>query len=244
MNEQDHILLDAYFNGLLADTEAEQIRQRVATDPLFGEAFNLRQQMEQWLLREPGREAVAETLRTTGKDFFKQEETKSPLKVSSVNWTRALLVAASLSLLLAATWYFGSSAPPRYEQYAQHSPLAFTERGTQDDLRSAAEKDFSQQQYTQTLQDLDALLRQNPDDLLAGLYKGICLIELNRTTEARNVLQPIARGASALRSEAQWYIALSYLKDNNPSQCKAALLDISAGADRYETAQKLLKKLE
>ncbi len=244
MNEQDHILLDAYFNGLLADTEAEQLRQRVATDPLFGEAFELRQQMELWLIREPGREAVAETLHTTGKDFFQQEEAKNPLKVSSVNWNRALLVAASLSLLLVATWYFGASEPPHYQQYALHAPLAFTERGAQDALRSAAEKDFSQQQYAQALQDLDALLQQNPDDLIAGLYKGICLIELNRTTEARNVLQPIAGGTSALRSEAQWYMALSYLKDNNPSPCKAALLDISAGADRYETAQKLLKKLE
>ena len=243
MKEQDNILLDAYFNGLLAEKEAELVRRRAAEEPAFAAAFQLRQEMEQWLQQEPGRQAVLETLTAVGKNSFR-ETVQTPLKVVSLNWRRALLIAASFALVLVATWYLGSSQQPDYEQYAQHTPISFTERGNNEALQSAAETDFSQEQYARALLSLDALLLQNPDNLIAALYKGICLIELDRATEARQVLQPLADGASALRGDAQWYTALSYLKEKNTVQCKASLQQIGAGTDHYEKAQELLKALE
>ncbi len=213
MKDQDNTLLDAYFNGLLAENEAEQVRRRAAEEPEFAAAFQLRQVMEQWLRQEPGRQAVSETLITVGKDFFREPAAEKPLKVVSVNWRRALLLAASFALVLVATWYFGAPTQPDYEQYALHTPISFTERGENETLQSAAEKDFSQKQYARALLSLDALLLQNPGDLTSSLYKGICLIELDSAAEARQVLQPLADGASALRGDAQWYIALSYLKE-------------------------------
>jgi tetratricopeptide (TPR) repeat protein len=244
MKEQDINLLDAYFNGLLAENEAEQVRQRAAADPEFAAALQLREEMEQWLGQEPGRQAVAETLTAVGKDFFREKVEAPPLKVLSVNWKRTLLLAASFALLLVATWYLGSPKQPAYEQYAMHTPISFTERGENEALQNAAETDFKNGKYAGALTSLEALLRQNPDDLIAALYKGICLIELNRPAEARSVLQPLASGTSALRADAQWYIALSYLKEKNTEQCKAALQQIGAGMDHYEKAQELLKKLE
>jgi len=244
MQEQDNNLLDAYFNGLLAENEAESVRRRVAEDPEFAAAFLMRQDMEQWLQQEPGRQAVADTLASVGKEFFRETTVQKPLQVLSVNWKRALLLAASFALILFATWYLGTPGQAGYEQYALHTPLTFTERGATETLQSAAETDFSQQRYDRALFSLDALLRQNPGNLTATLYKGICLIELDRAAEARSVLQPLAGGVSALRGDAQWYIALSYLKEKNIAQCKSSLQQIGAGADHYDKAQKLLKTLE
>lgn len=243
MNEQDHILLDAYFNGLLDEQEARALRNRVDTDPEWGAAFQLRQQMEQWLQQEPGRQAVSQTLTSVGADFFKENTSQTPLKATKVNWKRSLLLAASFALLLVATWYFGTTRPPGYGQYAIHTPLSFTERGARQTLQSAAESDFSQGNYRKALQSLNTLLQEQPDNLTAVLYKGICLIELDQTVEARNVLQPVAGGNSALRMDAQWYIALSYLKEKNLARCKEALLLIDANSDQYEQARKLLSAL-
>ena len=244
MQEQDNTLLDAYFNGLLAENEAESVRRRAAEDPEFASAFQLRHDIEQWLQQEPGRQAVSETLASVGKDFFRKTSEEKPLQVLRVNWKRALLLAASFALVLFATWYLGTPGQASYEQYALHTPLTFTERGATETLQSAAETDFGQGRYDRALFSLDALLRQNPGNLTATLYKGICLIELDRAAEARSVLQPLAGGASALRGDAQWYIALSYLKENNTDQCKSNLQQIGAGSDHYDKAQKLLKSLE
>lgn len=244
MKEQDINLLDAYFNGLLAENEAEQVRQKAAADPEFAAALQLREGMEQWLRQEPGRQAVAETLTTVGKDFFREKVEAPPLKAVAVNWKRALMLAASFALLLVATWYFGSPKLPAYEQYAMHTPISFTQRGDNQTLQNAAEADFSNGQYAKALTSLEALLQQNPGDLTAALYKGICLIELDRPAEARSVLQPLASGTSALRADAQWYIALSYLKEKDTARCKTVLQQIGAGMDHFEKAQELLKKLE
>lgn len=243
MNEQDQILLDAYFNGLLSESEAAALQERAGSDPEFAAAFRLRRDMEQWLQREPDRQAVSETLTSVRKDFFRETVQETPMKASRVNWKRALLLAASFALVLFATWYFNSVTPPAYEQYAQHTPVSFTQRSDTQTLQSAAEVDFNSQQYDRALASLDALLRQDPGNLTATLYKGICLIELDRTAEARTALEPLAAGSSALRSDAQWYVGLSYLKEKNVEQCKAELLRIEAGSDRYAQAQELLSDL-
>lgn len=85
---------------------------------------------------------------------------------------------------------------------------------------------------------------QRNNNLTAQLYKGICLIELDRTADARAILVPIANDTSALRIEATWYVALSYLKEKNTAACRDELLKIPSGDVRYEQAQVLLKKLK
>lgn len=243
MNEQDQILLDAYFNGLLDESQATAVREKAGTDAEFGAAFRLRLEQNQWLQREPGRQAVAGTLTSVGKDFFRETGQETPMRATRINWKRAMLLAASFALVLFATWYLRSGSEPNYEQYAQHAPVSFTQRGDNQALQTAAETNFNSRQYDRALADLDALLAQDPGNLTAILYKGICLIELGRTAEARTAMEPLATGSSALRPDALWYVALSYLKDRNMEQCKAALTQIGTGADRYEQAQALLREL-
>lgn len=247
MNEQDIKILDDYFNGLLSPENAQAVEMRAATDAAFAQEFALRREMEVFPRRAVQRKAFAETLDTVSTGFFQQKDlnasenqSRMTARVPRLRW---LAAAASLALVAIAVWFFTSTGEDSYRQYALHEPLSLTIRGTADQAAGAAETAFGQKDYAAALTALDRLLAAQPDDPTALLYKGICLIELDRTAEARAVLEPMANGNSALRGEARWYLALSYLKEKNKAACKTELQKIAGGDARYDQAQELLKKL-
>lgn len=247
MNEQDFALLDNYFNGLLAPDEARAVEDRAASEDDFGQEFALRREMEAFPRRAAQRQAFTDTLTAVGVEFFREEKSEkadiqAPMtaRITRMRW---LAAAASLALVAVAVWFFTSTGSPSYRQYAMHDAPSFTVRGAADEAASEAETAFNEKNYAAALSALDRLLAEQPGDPTALLYKGICLIELDRTGEARAVLAPMASGSSALRSEAVWYVALSFLKEKNTAACRAELLKIATGEGRYGQAQELLKKL-
>ena len=248
MNEQDTILLDNYFNGLLDSAEAQQVQARASADAAFAAEFALRQKMEAWPRQAAQRQAFAESLATLGAEFFTEKKLETPTApplTARLNWTRwALAAAASIALLLAATWFFQRPSGSLYEQYAgQHAPLALVDRSTGDNAAAEAETAFNQKNYAAALVALDRLLAAQPAHTTAQLYRGICLLELQRPAEARAALQSLASGASALRADAQWYTALAFLQEKNVDDCRAALRQIAPGEAHYSTAQTLLSRL-
>lgn len=241
----DENLLNDYFNGLLSAAEAQQLRDRAASDPVFGREFSLREEMEAFPRRAEKRRALTDTLLEVQQDFFQENATEkgaAPPMKARINTGRWLAIAAGLALLIAAFWFFSQPGAPEYRQYAQHAPLSLTVRGVSDQNISAAEKAFAAKDYAGALAAIDQVLAQDPVNTTAQLYKGICLLELDRVTEARTAWLSLTTGNTALKSEAQWYTALSYLKEHNDEACKMALRAIDAGADRYEDARKLLEK--
>lgn len=247
MNERDFTLINDYFNGLLSPGDAQAVEARAAADAEFGVEFALRQQMEAFPRRAAQRKVFADTLTAVEADFFQEKKMEAPesqpTMTARVNRMRWLAAAASLALVAAAVWFFTSPGEPSYRQYAQHAPLSLTSRGAADQMAGEAEAAFTKKDYAAALAALDRLLAEQPDNLTAQLYKGICLIELDRAADARAVLEPMASGLSALRSEAVWYVALSYLKEKNTAACRNELSKIPAGDMRYGQAQELLKKL-
>lgn len=245
MNEQDISLLNDYFNGLLPPDAAAAVESRASSDPDFGQEFALRRDMEAFPRRAEARQAFAATLTAVGADYFQENIAENqPFVVRQPSNMRWLAAAASLALLAAALWFFTADRGPSYRQYAAHEQPSFTVRGATDQAAADAEKAFAAADYAPALNALDRLLAERPDDPSVPLYRGICLIELDRPNEARNALEPLATGNSALRSEAQWYLALGYLKTGDRAACRSALTRIQPGETRHEQAQELLKKLE
>ncbi len=251
MNERDLNILHDYFNGLLTPDDARHVEDRAHSDADFGEAFRLQQELEAFPKSQAPRKALKTTLDRVGQDYFSETETSvstpntTPTMIVKSNARRWMALAASLTVVAAAVWFFLKPEANLYEQYAQHAPLALTERSNapQDDV-AAAESAFQQKQYAKALTALDRLLANNPEHLTAKLYKGICQIEMGNANEARLTLTPIASGASALVEEAKWYIALSYLKEGNKAACETALRDISPSGDRGGDAERLVKALQ
>jgi hypothetical protein len=247
MNERDATLLDDYFNGLLSPDEVQALHVRTAKDSAFADEFFLRQSMESFPRRAAARAAFSDSLKKVGDDFFPKKQSKKTDKQAftslygrSLRW---LAAAAAIALTAAAVWFLRPQGAPDYRQYAQHAPLALTELGATEQIKSQAEAAFNAQDFARALPALEEIARAEPGNLTARLYQGICLLEIDRAAEARAVLEPLAAGNSALRGEAAWYIALSYLQEKNVESCRAALQKIPAGADRRAQAEELLKRL-
>lgn len=243
MDERDFTLLDNYFNGLLPLQEAQAVRARAASDPAFGEEFSLREEMEAFPRKETEREVMIDLLKTVGKDYFKDEIVETPqLKVVRNNIGRWIALAASVTLIAAAVWFFNQpKAAATYQQYAQHAPLSLTVMGNTEQSKTDAETAFNQKDYGRALAALEQVLVTEPNNIKVQLNKGICLLELNRTAEARAVFLLLASGNSALREEAVWYLGLSYLQEKNLAACKAELAKIAPGEAHYEQAQEILR---
>ena len=240
----DITLLDNYFNGLLSEEEVRAVLDRVETDPEFREAFALRQKMEAFPRREAEREAFVATLQTIGTEYFSGKTDELPtLRITRNNVRRWMALAASLTLLAAAIWFFNRPATPTYAQYATHAPLSLTVMGNTEQAKTEAEAAFGQKDYAGALSALEKVLTLEPDNLKAKFYQGICLLELQRAAEARAVFEPLAAGQTALREDAVWYVGLSFLQEQNIASCKTTLGSIPKGAAHYREAQEILKGL-
>jgi anti-sigma-K factor RskA len=247
MNEQDYSLLHDYFNGLLPEAEAEAVIQRTQTDAAFAEAFALQQEMEYFPRHQARREAFVNILQNIEKEYFtqgnNQQTTTQPTPVlrAKTNWNRWMAIAAVMIGVAAVIWLIRPQNKLDYARFAQHSPLAIVERGSTDNNAAQAQSTFNQGQYERALPLLDQVIAAQPGLTVAQLYKGICLIELNRAAEARQILEPIADGATALKNEGLWYVALSYLKEKDLNACRNTLQRMPPDDPRYEQARKILE---
>lgn len=241
----DAMVLDNYFNGLLGPEEARAVEARVATDSVFAAAFTLRRQMEAFPRQEAERQKMLGVLQRVGAEHFQAQKNETPaLTVVRSNVRRWMALAASLTLIAVAVWFFTQNNAPTYVQYARHERLSLTVMGNSDQAKTDAESAFAQKDYAKALNALDQVAAAEPTNVKAGLYRGICLLELGRTQEARAVFEPLASGRSALREEAAWYTALSYLKENNLPACKVAMEKIAPGEAHYREAQEIAKGIK
>ena len=66
-------------------------------------------------------------------------------------------------------------------------------------------------------------------------FSAICLLELNKMTEAEALLAPIATSNHPLQSEALWYIALSHLRRHDRKGCLKYLHELETKNSRQST---------
>ena len=244
MNERDNTLLDNYFNGLLGPEDALAVEVRAISEPEFGAEFSLRKEMEAFPRKEAKREAFIATLKTVEGDYFQEKGAQSPpLTVVRNNMRRWIALAASVTLIAAAVWFFNQGGAPEYEQFARHTPLSLTVMGNTAQAKTDAETAFGQKDYVRALAALNQVLVAEPDNIKATFYRGICILEIGSGSEARAVFEPLAAGNSALREDAAWYVGLSSLKEKDLEACKVALGKIGPGEAHYKEAQKILKGL-
>lgn len=247
MNEQDIALLNDYFNGLLSETAADAVRRRVQEDAAFAQAFALQAEMEAFPARQAQRNAFVENLQHLEKEYFSENNTAisiennaPPMRVKS-NWQRWLAAAAVLVGIAAAFWLLRPQQTLDYAQFAQHNPMGVVDRGSSDNNAAQAQAAFNAGQYATALPLLERMAAEQPGMIIAQLNRGICLIELGRTAEARAILQPMADGSTALRYEALWYVALSHLKDNDLDACREVLRKMPTDDPRYAQAKKIME---
>lgn len=245
MQEQDYILFDAYLSGSLDAESIQAFENRLKSDTDFNLAFNDYQQAEAFLEHKfknaEKTQSFKENLEHISSGYFKKE-VSDKTKVRRINpWYYS--VAAGIILLFGVV-IAQQFSNPTYDDFANYGSINLTVRGSDSDLQNKAEKAFNNKDYKDAERYLTQLLQKDGDNIELQLYKAVSLVELNKYEEADALYQNIIQSPSVYRNTAKWYLALSKLKQNKDMESVTLLKTISADADDFESAQKLLKKLE
>ena len=241
MQEKDLELFDAYLTDDLSIAEKTNFEQRLTSETNFKAAFEAYEKttrlLEQKFSGEEDLNAFKTNLSKQSDAYFKKE-VKSKKTSSFYKYA-----AVAVLLISVIGFYFMNSGAPVYSDYATIDNIALTQRGATNDLVKKAENAFNAKSFNEASSYLDELIIQDPNNQELKLYSGIAAIEINAFDKALTDLISVADGNSAYKYEAQWYIALAYLKQKEYDNVKIALEKIPANAPEYSKAEKLLNKL-
>jgi tetratricopeptide (TPR) repeat protein len=234
--------IEQYLSGQLSGDVLRKFEKQLQTDPLLAKQVEQHRRMDQYLEHKAKVPELQQKLKNlSGKYFEEEPPTDAPNRRP---WIIASIIVVALAIL-AILFFFREQTPPSYQQYAQHFPLSVTSQsGTTTETLTSLEEAFNQQQYSASIPLFESYIQENPDDPQVQLYYGIALLETNQIQKSRSVFQKIIQEGSLWKEDAQWYLALLYLKINQPEQLKTQLQDLSPNNRNYSHAKKLLNQLE
>ncbi|MEJ0029127.1 MAG: hypothetical protein WDO15_01580 [Bacteroidota bacterium] len=118
-------------------------------------------------------------------------------------------------------------------------------RGSTDQLLSEGMNAYNQKDYKKASDVLYRYVNANPSDLNAQFYLGISSIEAGKAGEGIRYLDNVIEARGMLVEQAQWYLALAYLKEGDLTSCQRELKEIDVqGHDYRERAERLLEDLK
>ena len=251
MEEQDYILFENYLAGDLSADQILDFENRLNTDKNFKQAFTIYKQLSTNLEHEIGNKNKNSDFKAnldgiSHKYFTKLEDQEHPIAVKkSFNFYK-LAIAASIALVMGFFVYNQFSGGANYSDFNTHDTIDFSVRDADGNigLLIKTTKAFNNKDYKKAKAYLEELLQDDPDNVEYNFYYAITNIELDEFAKAETILDDISQGSSAYNNKAKWYLALSKLKQEKETECKAILLTIPKDADDYNQAIKLLNKLE
>lgn len=230
-------LLDLYLNGQLSGETQVAFDKALESDSAFADKVKAGELAIVGLKSHYIERRIAEI----------KKKVDGGAKIKTISWyRRPLAIAASIGLLIVAgiVAYLNINQTSLYQQYAEHPRLAITQMSSDGsyDL-SKAETAFNTGDYTTARTELTSYLTTNPNDTLALFYQGIGFLELNEFPEALRIFTTIGNGQSDFQALGQWYLALTYLKQEDEVRTQQILQEITVDSEKYNDAQALLKKL-
>lgn len=137
-----------------------------------------------------------------------QKTTITPEAIVSATVKDSVEVA---DLALLFKQYFKKETLPEHYPLYLAEALTDYESGKYSTLQKLNLKDLPQTRSTGETDSKENIL------LLGHYYKGLAFLQINNTEEAASNLEWILKNqpGKTLKAEAQWYLALTYLKENN-----------------------------
>ena len=251
MEEERYAIIEDYLDNTLDASSRATFEAEVLADPVLAALLTQMREARtrlarQWEQQDADR-ALSATLKEAGRQYVKGEtegQTASAPRLGLRRWWPVAAAAACLAGFL--IWFF---QPVReidlYAEYRQFPDAAFTTRAANDPGQAnlaAVDAAFNKGQYAEALLQLQERLVNQPKDLEALFFAGLCQLELGQTNEAAETFQQLSIMAS-YADESTWYLALTLLKEKKRTQCMEVLRQIPSDSRNYARAQKLLGDL-
>lgn len=247
MNELEKIeLIEAHHYRQLTDQEQTMFEELLAADKEFADAVQAYEHLFDGLdmLHLEDFEARIQLWETrcNSNESAQPPATLQIHKGGSAIMSPKRWYIAAACMLLAPAAYFGIMHQTQYQRtfaaYFAPAPAIVMEAyrsnlsdtNTQIELLKQAIHFYNDGDYTQALPLLESYAKNNAKDARIALYLGVCRLSLGQTDAAIDDLQLSAQSTddnlADSRAEAQWTLALAYLRKKDLAQCKTLLQQI------------------
>lgn len=191
--------IELYLKGGLSSIEIEKFERELKDSP------NLRREVELHRFVE------TEIKNSDGIAFRQKIMNLDRKKKKPFRWA----VAASIIVLLGvctAFWFLSSvDNSALFNKYYHAYPVEDIVRGIEKNEKDKIAEDYDNQEFDQVIAPLKLLILKEPDNELLKLYLGNAQLQTDQVNEAALVFAEVER-ESSYYEDAQWYLALSYLK--------------------------------
>jgi len=239
LSENDTNLIERYFEGSFDENELLLFKEKEKQSPDFAQEVDLQRTMIV-AIRQEERRTLKEELKKEIKNINLTSSNARNLK-----WPYA--VAAAVSLFLIITYLILPSSSSLFEAYYSpfpENPITRSEPGNTSNYGLAMQQ-YSIGDYQKAL---DAFLKMSDSSIQdeIALYKGNCFLNLDEPNEAIVSFQTaIKSDNNQIVVHAQWFLALTFIMNNDKHKARELLLEISRGESHYsDKASVLLKKLQ
>ena len=246
MNETELEKIEQYLNNEMTPQERAGFELQIASDEALRNYVQLYDTIDKTMKVEntsPNENELRQTLQQMNRKYFAEGG-----KVIQGSFKKWLAIAASVIILVTAGIYFLSSnktSPEKlYAQFANHDALNIQLRGNAaDSLAQNAAEAFNKKSYAEALPLLEQYIPLQPDDIQMKFSLAICYLETGKYNAADTIFSSIASGPTAYAATAQWYQALSVLKQKEITKCRTILNSIPQSSSFSAKAKELLKEL-
>lgn len=191
-----------------------------------------------------------ETNGDEGEDISEQDITsRKPTALRRIIYP--LLAAASIVLAVLLIRNVGQENVGSSLYASYYKPLdevSFNDRGEGIDSYEAFRQGMDQyqsQNYSGSTSALSKLVVEHPDFTEAKLFLGLSLMGEDAFAASAKVFHSLLENSNKYRPEAQWYLALCYLKLEDYSSAKTLVDELSiVGGEMGKNAQIISKRLD
>ena len=251
-------LIEKFLEGKMSDKEKKEFENKLNVDQSLSAMMT-----DMNLLVEGIKRSAAQSSKVEKSDrlkFFNEinDIEKNAFEISAPEtkivpmyrkpWV--LSAAASVILLVTLTFYFMREQTPLNEKlYVAYfepfdSPGSGLTRGSSEvTLKTEAYEAYDNGNYQVAAQLFEQIIKEK-EDPIAQLCLGNSYLAQNDFPKAEKIFTDMVTKRTELITQANWYLALTYLKENKMERTKATLWEISNSSTYGEKARKLLNELD
>ncbi len=246
-NNYSH-LIEKYLFNQMSESEKREFEIQVESNPSLAEELELQKSLFEAANDEDFKK-ILPSLKSAEQDYLATLSKKRYLWFSPKN---LLLYAASLLLIVLFSWlYFVNNNKVEsielFATYYEPYPMVLSFRG-KNDLINGTVNSYNEKNFESVITSMNQLILEDSLGFVPYMYLGIAHLELGNLDKAIENFTVVSDSNNAtFRQQANWYIALTYLKANESEKARNILIELSSDMDsiiNQESVKEILKSLD
>ena len=241
--------IEDYLLGRLSQEEQAAFEKELATNQILQDEVSFRR-LTIHGVKQSGKDEMRDRLKKIHKEYERKNDNQINTKINQI-WPKWIGIAASVLLLITAGIFFLDknefNSQVAFNEYYEAVPLRLATRDskTEKTILQLSEL-YNNKEYKKALPYFQNMLDIDSQNTRMRLGAGICHLELNQLNSARAQFLDIIKAKDfRLQHQANWYMALTYLKEGNLVEVKKYLTPImnDSKADHHEDAIEIMEQL-